>query len=173
VDGKRDESRLADDGPSIDGGASMTAAPRGLPVDRGRVSKQYRPSGQGPAQAEDFEFHSAPASLRRRLSFAGSWRHRTDMLWTRLGIECPLGVGRAMDLGAQLAFDLIESLRARERPDRPGRVHKAAFDAPVRLPQHPRYLGYWYDEAKHVLIGMHLGLDINRSGGRYYPALPR
>jgi hypothetical protein len=94
------------------------------------------------------------------------------MLWTRLGIECRPGVGRVMDLGAQLAFDLAESLRAREKPDRPGRVHQAAFDVPARLPQHPRYLGYWYDEASHVLIGMHLGLDLNRSGGRYHTGEP-
>ena len=90
------------------------------------------------------------------------------MLWTRLGIECRPGVGRIMDLGAQLAFDLADFLRAREKPSRLGRVHEAAFDAPVRLPQHPRYLGYWYDEAKHALIGMHLGLDINRSDGKYH-----
>jgi hypothetical protein len=146
----------------------MTAAPSGLPVDHGRVSKKHRPSGQGPARVLGLDSDAALASLRRRLSFAGSWRYRTDMLWTRLGIECRPGVGRVMDLGAQLAFDLTESLRARERTSRPGRVHEAAFDAPVRLPQHSRYLGYWYDEARHVLIGMHLGLDINRSGGKYH-----
>jgi hypothetical protein len=111
---------------------------------------------------------TALASLYRRLSFAGSWRHRTDMLWTRLGVECGSDLGRIMDASAQLAFDLAEFLRAREKISRPGRVHEAAFGAPVRLPQHPRYLGYWYDEARHVLIGMHLGLDINHSDGKYH-----
>ena len=90
------------------------------------------------------------------------------MLWTRLGVECGSDLGRIMDASAQLVFDLVEFLRAREKISRPGRVHEAAFGAPVRLPQHPRYLGYWYDEARHVLIGMHLGLDINHSDGKYH-----
>jgi hypothetical protein len=90
------------------------------------------------------------------------------MLWTRLGVECGSDLGRIMDLSAQLAFDLAEFFRARGKISRPGRVHEAAFGTPVRLPQHPRYLGYWYDEVRHVLIGMHLGLDINYSDGKYY-----
>lgn len=73
-----------------------------------------------------------------------------------------------MDLAAQLAFDLVETVRAGERIDCPGRVHEAAFNAPLRLPQQPRSRGYWYDAADHILVGMHLGLDINHSDGKYY-----
>jgi hypothetical protein len=129
-----------------------------------------RLAGPGSATAHAQDRPSTPevASLLRRLSFAGDWRHRTDAIWTRFGVECRSDLGRILDLGGQLAFDLAELVRTRGMVSYPGRVHEAAFAAPIRLPQHRRYLGYWYDRANHILVGMHLGLDINRSAGRHY-----
>jgi hypothetical protein len=49
-----------------------------------------------------------------------------------------------------------------------GRLNEAALNASIRIPQPPPYRCYWYDRAQHAAVGLHLGIDIIPSNGRYY-----
>jgi hypothetical protein len=45
---------------------------------------------------------------------------------------------------------------------------QAKLQAASRLPQHAPYLGYWYDPNINALVGLHVGVDLHRYGGRYH-----
>lgn len=107
------------------------------------------------------------ASLHRRLRFANSWRYRLDAGLAVLGCRRNRWLSRIYSAG-NLAFDLLEFARTGGRPSHPGRAHLAVLTASVRLPQDPRYRGYWYDPTSHSLVGMHLGLDLHRYRSKYY-----
>jgi hypothetical protein len=70
--------------------------------------------------------------------------------------------------GANIAFDLVESVRNWRGLRHFGRVRLDGQSGSIRLPQLPHYRGYWYDKDRHALVGMHLGLDLNFYQGKYY-----
>jgi hypothetical protein len=75
---------------------------------------------------------------------------------------------RIPDHASKIAFDLIESLRSgRVMPDI-GNVDLALLHANEPVPQHPRYLSYWNDPAIDTMVGMIVGIDLIRHGGKYY-----
>jgi len=105
-------------------------------------------------------------SLRRRLRFEGDCRYLFDRLGLLLG-----GRTRIHRIPERLfvtGFDLLESVRTRALVPSLGNPRTAFHHAVARLPQHPRYLGYWHDPARNTLVGMHLGVDLIRSDGAYY-----
>lgn len=106
-------------------------------------------------------------SLRRRLRFAGIWRHAIDAAQRRLGIRWPRLAGVVHKFGTVL-FDGMEIVRTRGRLSHPTRPIEAAMTAQVRLPQEPHNRNYWYDPHSHSLIGLVLGLDLHRHRGKYY-----
>jgi hypothetical protein len=116
---------------------------------------------------------TAAASLRRRLLFA----RQSFFVWDSLFCRAPLAplshfrdwqTPRFPDHAARIVYDAIEYLRTGGGivPE-PGNVEQAPLDG-TRWPQHPRYLGYWHDRTAHSMVGMFIGLDIIRNGGRYY-----
>jgi hypothetical protein len=108
------------------------------------------------------------ASLLRRLRLADAWRHRLNATLVARGRRRGVWLSRVPYLAGNLALDLLEALRTRRRPPHFGHAHLAALEAPVRLSQDPRYRGYWYDPGRHALVGVQLGLDLNRHRGRYH-----
>ena len=109
------------------------------------------------------------ASIERRLRFS-AWNYthiRAFLRCAGLG-KLALRLGHTPHGAANLIYDLIESPRSGFRLSNFGQVNLAALDTQFRLPQLPRYQGYWYDRPRHALVGMHLGLDILRNQGRYY-----
>ena len=115
---------------------------------------------------------AAAASLRRRLLFA----RQSFFVWDTLFCHAPLAplsyfrdwqTPRLPDHASRLVYDAIECLRTGSRVREPGNVEQAPLDG-TRWPQHPRYLGYWHDRTAHSMVGMFIGLDIIRNGGRYY-----
>lgn len=112
------------------------------------------------------------ASLRRRLLFA----RRSFLAFDRLFCHGPLSAlshfrdwptPRFPDHAARIAYDAIECLRTGGAVAEFGNVELAPMDG-IRWPQHPRYLGYWHDQAAQSVVGMFVGLDIIRHDGRYY-----
>ena len=67
-----------------------------------------------------------------------------------------------------MAYDLLESIRLNSFVPSFGEARKAILETPSRIPQHPRYRGFWYDPERHSMVGMHLGVDLIRSGEKYY-----
>ncbi len=106
------------------------------------------------------------ASLRRRLRFEGDCRYAFDRIGAHLGSKA--SVHRVPERLFVTAFDLFESLRAGRIVPAPGNPRTAVGHAAGRLPQHPRYLGYWHDPERRSLVGMELGVDLIRSGGTYW-----
>jgi hypothetical protein len=115
---------------------------------------------------------TAAASLRRRLLFA----RRSFLTFDRLFCIGPLSLlsrfrdwqtPRMPDHAARIVYDLFECLRTGGSVPELGNAELAALDG-IRWPQHPRYLGYWRDAAAHSAVGMFVGIDIIRHGGRYY-----
>jgi hypothetical protein len=106
------------------------------------------------------------ASLRRRLRFDGDCRFLFDRIGARLGGRTRLH--RIPERMAMAGFDLLECLRTASVVPAPGNPRTAVGQARRRLPQHPRYLGYWHDPARRVLAGMELGVDVIRCDGTYY-----
>jgi hypothetical protein len=100
------------------------------------------------------------ASLRRRLRLADAWRYRLDCLLTALGRRRNVWLSDAPSVLGRIALDSMELVRTGGRPPHWGQPHLAALEAPVRVPQDPRYRGYWYDAGSHSLVGMQLGLDL-------------
>ena len=107
-------------------------------------------------------------SLHRRLKFVESSRYRVDSFFSRLGLRGHPLLRDIPLFGASIAFDLIESLRNLRGLQHVGRVRLDGHFGTMRLPQLPHYRGYWYDPARHALVGMHLGLDLNFYQGKYY-----
>jgi hypothetical protein len=114
------------------------------------------------------------ASLRRRLAFAGNSSHFFDGIFcsrpmarfSRIGRR--VQVARIPDHASKIAYDLFESLRSgRMMPDI-GNVDLALLHADEPMPQHPRYLSYWHDPALDTTVGMIVGVDLIRHGGKYY-----
>jgi energy-coupling factor transporter ATP-binding protein EcfA2 len=113
------------------------------------------------------------ASLSRRLAFAGdSW-----FLFDRLFSSGPLSpfarvrysqTARIPDHAARTGFDLVECLRTASLVPDIGNVELALLDVNHRVAQHPRYLSYWHDPALHSMVGMIVGVDMIRHGGKYY-----
>lgn len=112
-------------------------------------------------------------SLRRRLAFACE----TCFFFDRLGGYEPFSrfavlgywpVLRIPAHAARVGFDLLECLRTASRVPEIGDVESALLDTPLFVPQHPRYLSYWYDASIHSMVGMHVGIDLIHHGGRYY-----
>ena len=107
-------------------------------------------------------------SLQRRLQFVESTRYRVDSFLSRLGLRRHPLLRDIPLFGASIAFDLFESLRNLRGLQHVGRARLEGFSGSMRLPQMPHYRGYWYDPARHALVGMHLGLDLNYHQGKYY-----
>jgi hypothetical protein len=117
---------------------------------------------------------AAAASLRRRLTFAAE----ANLIFDRLGNLEPFSrlavVGGDWPLlripahAARVGFDLFECLRTAGAVSQIGNVELALDGAARRVPQHPRYLTYWYDPSAHTAVGMHIGVDLIRCGGKYY-----
>lgn len=111
-------------------------------------------------------------SLERRLRFAAESRFLFDSLVARAGVGSLTAAGlrpqRAPDRLAVLAFELLECLRLRRRVPCIGEARQAILGAPQRISQHPRYRGYWYDPARHSMVGMHLGVDLIEHEGRFH-----
>jgi hypothetical protein len=108
------------------------------------------------------------ASLRRRLAFCEAARPRVDAL---VGSLRGRARRRAHDLlltMACVAFDVAEVVRRGGGVGRIGQPVLAALEDDVRLPQFPGSRSYWYDGERHALVGLHLGVDINRHDGRCY-----
>jgi hypothetical protein len=113
------------------------------------------------------------ASLQRRLKFAAN----SNLFFDRLGNREPFSrfavVGdwpmlRIPAHAARVGFDLFECIRTAERVPRIGNVELALDGATRPIPQHPRYLSYWYDASIHSMVGMHIGVDLIRHEGKYY-----
>ncbi len=107
------------------------------------------------------------ASLERRLRFLASWRNRIDGVSMRLGQRRSALSEFAFTAGT-VVYDLVETVRMGSRPDRIGRAYLDAIAAPVRLPQDPRYRGYWYDPERHSLVGLPIGLDLHHRDGVFH-----
>src|SRR4051812_9266416 len=113
------------------------------------------------------------SSLCRRLAFGGHSCFFFGRLvargpCARFGMVGDWPLVRIPTHAARLGFDLLECLRTASRVPDLGNVELALLDAPRPVSQHPRYLGYWYEEAIHSMVGMHLGVDLIRHGGKYY-----
>lgn len=108
-------------------------------------------------------------SLHRRLRFAGNARLLADRLANAVGLPVvgAAPVQRVPEKLASLAFDLVESCRARALVPSPGEPREAIAPAELPVPQHPRYRGFWHDRGRHAMVGLHLGLDLIGEGGRY------
>jgi hypothetical protein len=108
------------------------------------------------------------ASLRRRILFAGSAYYASHSLFARFGMR-PGSFHRWFSpFLARSLFDGVEMLRLCGSVPCPGQIHAVATKVSERLPQHPRYRGYWYDKENHSLVGMFLGVDAIRHNGRYH-----
>src|SRR4051795_8215067 len=115
-----------------------------------------------PARAVD------AASLQRRLRLADAWRYHLDAALAALGRRRNRWLSDVPYLAGNLAVELVEVFRTGGRVAHPGHAYLATLDAPVRLPQDPRYRGYWYDAGSHSLVGMHLGLDLIHHQDKYF-----
>ena len=113
------------------------------------------------------------ASFQRRLAFAGDSR----FFFSRLSSWRPISrfalLGRTPIWGipghlARLGFDLVECLRTASRVPGLGDVESALLDRPHPVRQHPRYRAFWYDAAKHSMVGIHVGTDLIRHQGKYF-----
>ena len=113
-------------------------------------------------------------SIHRRIAFATNTRLLLDSTAALPAFRQILGRGDKTpwhyfpEKAARICFDLLESLRTGGRVPDIGDVRKAALSLPTRLPQHPRYRGYWYDPGSHSLVGLHLGIDLIRHRGKYH-----
>ena len=113
------------------------------------------------------------ASLARRLRFAGASWYFFDRLFCNRLMRRFARIGysqtaRLPDHALRIGFDLLDSLRGRARVPEIGSPELALLEADGALPQHPRYLAYWSDAARHASVGMIVGIDLIRHGGRYY-----
>lgn len=120
------------------------------------------------------EPNKAAKSLRRRITFAANaWilmeRLTGAALKSRMPVSPAVVDQRSMVVRAMAAcFDVVECLRTGRRVPSMGDPQKAAAGATWRVPQHPRHLSYWYDPDRHVLAGLHLGIDILKRGDKFY-----
>jgi hypothetical protein len=113
------------------------------------------------------------ASLSRRLAFAGDSWFFVDRIFASGPLSPFARIGysqmaRIPDHLARIAFDLGECLRTASWVPDIGNVELALLDVDQRVKQHPRYLSYWYDPTIHSMVGMIVGVDMIRHGGKYY-----
>lgn len=116
---------------------------------------------------------AAAVSLRRRLAFAAEANLFFDRLgglrpFSRLAVVGDWPLVRIPAHAARVGFDLFEWLRMAGTVPRIGNVDQALEGPAGQLPQHPRYLTYWHDPSRHTAVGMHIGVDLIRRGGKYY-----
>jgi len=113
------------------------------------------------------------ASLVRRLKFARD----SHLFFDRLICGTPLSVlaryrdwsiPRVPDHWARLAYDLVECLRTGHVVPDMGNAELALLHARGRIAEHPRYRSYWYDAARHSMVGMFAGADLIHHQGKYY-----
>ncbi len=112
-------------------------------------------------------------SLSRRLAFARDSWFFFDSLFSRGPLSRFARVGysqmaRIPDHLARITFDLGECIRTASRVPEIGNVELALLDVAHRVAQHPRYLSYWHDPERHSMVGMIVGVDMIRHGGKYY-----
>lgn len=114
-------------------------------------------------------------SLHRRLLFSAKSRYFTDWLFSKepLYSFCKLTrlehLARVPDMLANFAFDLGECFRTRSLVPHIADVRATVLNARVKFLQPPRYQGFTYDAENHSMVGMHLGIDLVKHGGKYYP----
>ena len=113
------------------------------------------------------------ASLRRRLAFAGGSYYAFDRLFCQRPLDRISRIGdsqtaRIPDHLARIAFDLVECARTRRRAPDLGNVELALLHATEPVPQPRRYLSYWHDGAIQSMVGMIIGVDLIRHGGKCY-----
>jgi hypothetical protein len=113
------------------------------------------------------------ASLSRRLAFAGDSWFFVDRIFSKGPLSPFARVGysqtaRIPDHLARIGFDLGECMRTASWVPDIGNVELALLDVDQRVDQHPRYLSYWHDPAIHSMVGMIVGVDLIRHGGKYY-----
>lgn len=106
--------------------------------------------------------------LHRRLKFSDSTRYAAGTLFARIGYRRHRAPREAVSFGVCAAYDLVEMARTRRPVRHIGRARLDALSTPTCLPQFPRHRSYWYEPGIHALVGMHLGLDLNFHGGKYY-----
>jgi hypothetical protein len=111
---------------------------------------------------------ASAASLRRRVMFAASCFLACDALRQRISRQYLRDPARMLYGAANLVNDSVETLRSGAPVPQFGRVHAVATQVSCRLPQHPRYRSYWYDPARHSLVGLNLGLDVIRRDGKFH-----
>ena len=116
---------------------------------------------------------TASASLRRRLAFAGGSYYFFYRVFCRRPLDRISRIGdsqtaRIPDHLARIAFDLVECARTGRRAPDVGNVELALLHATEPVPQHRRYLSYWHDPLVHSMVGMIVGVDLIRHGGKCY-----
>ncbi|HEU4889421.1 MAG TPA: hypothetical protein VFV49_16160 [Thermoanaerobaculia bacterium] len=113
------------------------------------------------------------ASLSRRLNFAGDSWFFYDRLFCGKTLRRFARIGhsqtaRIPDHVSRIGFDLIECLRTGSIVPDIGNPELALLDVDGVLPQHPRFRAYWDDAARNASVGMMIGIDMIRHGGKYY-----
>lgn len=103
--------------------------------------------------------------LKRRLRRTSVLHHGVERLVSGLDIRDRRGL-KAIYKGLNYTAETVDRLFA--RVPYPGQPNHAAIASAARLPQQPHYQGYWYDPSAHALVGIFLGLDLNRHRGRYH-----
>ncbi len=120
-------------------------------------------------------YDAAELSLRRRLKFSDELKLALESLASTALLKHIPGTAYPrppltypFELAAKLVFDLVECARTGRIVPNIGKPHMSVLDLTPPVKQHPRYRGYWYDDAAHTLIGMHLGVDLIRNNGKFY-----
>ncbi|MBW4709178.1 hypothetical protein KX928_15405 [Roseobacter sp. YSTF-M11] len=106
-------------------------------------------------------------SIARRVDLAQAWRERLDVPLMRFGLTRG-GWGKHLFRAGNFLNDLLQGAGAGHWPQHPGRAHLAALQTDLRFREKPVYRNYWHDPERNALIGLHLGIDLNRFDGRYY-----
>ena len=106
------------------------------------------------------------ASLRRRLRFDGDTRFVFDRIGARL--KRSTRIHRIPERLVVTAFDLVESARQRRPVPSLGNPIRAFTRATTRLPQHPRYPGFLFEQHHNAVVGLHLGVDLIHSHDGFY-----
>ena len=69
---------------------------------------------------------------------------------------------------ARITFDLVDSWLGGRAPAPPGAIEQALVAEGGPYDQHPNYRSYWYDQDRHSMVGLHLGLDLARFENAYH-----
>jgi len=106
-------------------------------------------------------------SIQRRVDFSERWNLHIDTALKRFGARRSPAFNKLFAFG-NVAFDVVDSLRERRWPQDIGRAYLTAISGRERLRQNPDYRGYWFDEDRNALVGLHIGADLNYFDGRFY-----